>query len=31
MGFTCDSCHSEPATLHCFADKASLCRACDSK
>jgi hypothetical protein len=31
MGFTCDACHSEPATLHCFADKASLCRACDSR
>lgn len=31
MGFTCDHCGVEPAQLHCFADRASLCRACDSK
>ena len=31
MGFTCDVCASQPATLFCFADKMSLCAACDSK
>jgi hypothetical protein len=30
MGFTCDVCSSQPATLFCFADKVSLCAACDS-
>lgn len=30
MVFTCDNC-PEPATVHCFAHKQSLCAACDSR
>lgn len=31
MGFTCDACGAQPATLFCFTHKQSLCNGCDCR